>query len=224
VFCSPHIQRDLALPVFSLLFLLEGTQERILMSLYYFTMHFISCSLEKKLHAKRHALPAILLTMIMITHYYFTILGKSVYELSEVTVTVPGIEDPTKYPLFSVAIMGIHYFGIFVMVVPFVIRLVNTTPSLQPRTIKGFTFGHMAAPRASPFPPKDTIKKQTSSILQFFAAVAVAFFYLYVILRSLSDSCVVWAGTVVLMSVLYSLTLVVGELPNVILLVLRKKF
>jgi hypothetical protein len=222
VFCSAHIQRDLALPVFALLFLLEGTQERILMSLYFYTMHFISCSLEKKIHARRHILPAVLFTMIMITHFYFAILGKSVYELSEVTVTIPGLEDPTKYPLFSVAIMGIHYFGIFLMIVPFIIRLVTPTPALQPRTIKGITFGHTAVPRASPFPPKDTIRKLTSSILQYFSASAVAFFYFYVLMRSLSDSCVVWAGTVVLASVLYSLTLVTSEFPNVILLVLRK--
>jgi len=223
LFCSPHIQRDLVLPVFCLLFYVESNEERMFVCLYFFTMNFISCALENKQHGRRHILPSLLIAMIMITHFYFAILGKSLYDISNVSVQMPGIADPTKYPIFSVVIMGIHYFGFFLLLVPFIVRLVNITPPLQPITYKRLTFGHIAAPFPASGRPTNMLRKQTATLLLFFSSSTVALFYMYVILRSLDDSCTLWAATVLTTCVLYIATVVGSELSNVILLVISKR-
>lgn len=212
--CSPHIQRDLPIPIYSLLFLLSSPEERILLSFYYFTVHFLSKTLEKKIHNNQYLLAPVLLSMVMLSHFYFAIMGRAQYQISNMSVMVMGIADPTKYPDFSVMLMGIHYFGIFFLLVGFIVRLSNPTPALRPLVLRGITIGHTTiACRTS----NHLLRKLTTSVLLFFAATCVAFFYFFVKIRSFSDACMIFAGATVAICVTYLFTVLGSEMAMFIL-------
>lgn len=108
-------------------------------------LQFFSNVMEKKSSSNRHIRPFVLVAMIALSHFYFAVLYQlpyhvlfdkvevlffylQRYSIDSMNLIVPGIDDITKYPNFSVMMMGIHYLSVFLLLVPFLVRFVTPSP------------------------------------------------------------------------------------------------
>lgn len=199
LFSPTYLQRDLFLPLFVLTYLINSPQEKILLCMYVIIQHFFSNALERpNATANRHVLPIVFFTMIALGHYYFSVLYQLPYSLDQMNLSVPGIDDVTKYPNFSVMMMGAHYLGVFLMLIPFFIRLtVPAPPLLRPFKIgKYFCFGHVPVPLP---PGSDTNaasiahnRRFIMTLLVFCSSISVFLYYVFSISER-TDTPLIWA-------------------------------
>jgi len=215
LFLPTYLQRDLFLPMFVLSYMISTPQEKILLCMYSVVLHFLSNTLERPTPSNRHILPALVVAIISSAHYYFSVLYESRYKLDGLNVAVPGIEDVTKYPNFSVLIMGIHYFGVFLMVIPFLVRLtVPSPPLLRPFKVGWFMLGHVPVPlppsSASVTSPVARDRRYVMTFLAFSAALATFLYYIFSGSER-SDEPMIWAATLCVMAIGYGATVVCNE-------------
>lgn len=215
LFCPVHLQRDLFLPLFILTFVVNTSREKILLSLYAVVLHFFSNAFEKSSPLNRHLLPSVLVTILALGHYYFSVLYQLPYSINQIDLSIPGIDDVTKYPDFSVMMMGVHYLGVFLILIPFLVRLVAPSPPpLRPIKIGRLTFGHMPVcetPDPSEFSPVDHSKRFVMTFLVFCSSLSVFLYYMFSISER-SDIPLIWTFMICTVTIGYGATVVCSEL------------
>jgi uncharacterized protein (DUF486 family) len=227
VFSPTYLQRDLFLPLFILSWMINSSQEKILLCMYAIIQHFLSNTLERpNPKANRHVLPVVFFTMIALGHYYFSILYQLPYSLDQMNLTVPGIDDVTKYPNFSVMMMGLHYLGVFLLLIPFMIRLtVPGPPLLRPFKIgKYFCFGHVPVP----LPPGSDTNSATiahnrrfiMTLLVFCSSLSVFLYYVFSVSER-TDTPLIWAFMVCAVTIGFGVMAVCHEFVDVLFRLLK---
>lgn len=227
LFMPTYLQRDLFLPLFVLTFMINSPQEKILLCMYAVIQHFFSNTLEKpNVTANRHVLPVVFFSMISLGHYYFAVLYQLPYTLDQLNLAVPGIDDVTKYPNFSVMMMGAHYLGVFLMIIPFMIRLtVPSPPLLRPFRIgKYFCFGHVPVPLP---PGSDTNAASVThnrrfimTLLVFCSSLSVFLYYVFSISER-TDTPLIWAFVVCFITIGFGAMVVCNEIVDALIRLLK---
>lgn len=227
LFSPTYMQRDIFLPLFVITYMINSPQEKILLCMYVIIQHFFSNALERpNIKANRHVLPVVCFAMIALGHYYFSVLYQLPYSLDQMNLTVPGIDDVTKYPNFSVLMMGAHYLGVFLMLIPFFIRLtVPTPPQLRPFHIgKYFWFGHVPVPLP---PGSDTNSASIAhnrrfimTLLVFCSSLSVFLYYVFSISER-TDTPLIWAFMVCAVTIGFGVMAVCHEVVDALFRLLK---
>jgi len=176
--------------------------------------------------ANRHVLPAVFVAMIALAHFFFSVLYELPYSIDSMSLFVPGIDDVTKYPNFSVMMMGAHYLGVFLILIPFLIRLtVPSPPPLTPFRIgKYFVFGHIPAPRTTEEDPHtETInhnRRFVMTLLVSFSALAIFFYYIFS-RDERTDTPLIWAFMLCAVTMGFGATIVCNELVDAVFRLLK---
>jgi hypothetical protein len=220
LFSPTYHQRDLFLPLFILSFLIDTSKEKILLCMYVVVLHFLSNTIEKPSRNNRHVLPTVLVIMIALAHFYFSVLYQLPYSINQINLNIPGIDDVTKYPNFALIMMGLHYMGVFLMLIPFLIRLV--TPSPPP--LRPFKFGYFMLGHVPIGPPATSAithsKRYVMTFLVFCSSLSIVLYYAFST-EEVSDIPLIWTFMICTVTIGYGVTVVCNEIMSGLITILK---